>query len=50
MAYRWKNNLTKADVTPKGVWLNRRAVLAGMGCVFRPGDDQEMKEVTPWSL
>ncbi len=30
MAYRWKNNLTKADVTPKGVWLNRRAVLAGM--------------------
>lgn len=30
MAYRWKNDLTEADVTPKGIWLNRRAVLAGM--------------------
>ncbi len=30
MAFRWKNNLTHADVTPEPVWLNRRAVLAGM--------------------
>ncbi|MEO9897500.1 MAG: protein-methionine-sulfoxide reductase catalytic subunit MsrP [Paracoccaceae bacterium] len=30
MAHRWKNNLTRADATPEGVWLNRRQVLAGM--------------------
>ncbi len=30
MAFRWKNNLTHADVTPEPVWLNRRAVLAGL--------------------
>ena len=31
MAHRWRNDLTHADVTPKGLWLNRRAVLAGLG-------------------
>ncbi|MEN8842205.1 MAG: protein-methionine-sulfoxide reductase catalytic subunit MsrP [Octadecabacter sp.] len=30
MAFRWKNALTHADVTPEPIWLNRRAVLAGM--------------------
>ena len=30
MAHRWKNNLTSADATPEGVWLNRRQILAGM--------------------
>jgi len=30
MAFRWKNTLTHADVTPEPVWLNRRAVLAGL--------------------
>ncbi|MCF2906315.1 protein-methionine-sulfoxide reductase catalytic subunit MsrP [Octadecabacter sp. CECT 8868] len=30
MAHRWTNTYTASDVTPKGVWLNRRAVLAGM--------------------
>ena len=30
MAHRWKNTLTAADVTPKGLWMNRRSVLAGM--------------------
>lgn len=30
MAYRWKNTLTRKDVTPEPLWLNRRAVLAGM--------------------
>lgn len=30
MAFRWKNTLTRADVTPEPLWLNRRAVLAGM--------------------
>lgn len=30
MAYRWKNDLKDADVTPHKVFLNRRALLAGM--------------------
>ena len=29
MAYRWKNDLTRADVTPKSMWLNRRQIIAG---------------------
>ena len=29
MAYRWKNDLTRADVTPKPLWLNRRQIIAG---------------------
>ena len=30
MAYRWKNSLTDKDVTPEGMWLNRRALIGGM--------------------
>ena len=30
MAYRWNNNLPDAEVTPEKVFLNRRALLAGM--------------------
>ena len=30
MAYRWKNDLTHDDVTPHNVFVNRRAVLAGL--------------------
>lgn len=29
MAYRWTNNLTQANVTPKAAYLNRRQILAG---------------------
>ena len=29
MAFRWTNDLTRADVTPEAVWLNRRQILAG---------------------
>lgn len=29
MAYRWTNDLTKADITPKAAFLNRRQILAG---------------------
>ena len=29
MAYRWTNNLTSADITPKSTYLNRRQILAG---------------------
>jgi sulfoxide reductase catalytic subunit YedY len=31
MAFRWKNDLTHADVTPRDVFLNRRQILAGLG-------------------
>jgi sulfoxide reductase catalytic subunit YedY len=31
MAHRWTNRLTRADVTPEAVWLNRRQILAGLG-------------------
>lgn len=47
MAYRWKNNLTRADVTPKGMWLNRRQIMAGavgaglIGNVAGAADDLE---------
>ncbi|MHA6327142.1 protein-methionine-sulfoxide reductase catalytic subunit MsrP [Roseivivax sp. CAU 1753] len=30
MAYRWNNNLTRADVTPEPVFLNRRQIMAGL--------------------
>jgi len=29
MAYRWKNTLTRADVTPKQMYLNRRQIMTG---------------------
>ncbi len=29
MAYRWKNTLSAADITPKSAWMNRRQVMAG---------------------
>ncbi|WP_394181057.1 protein-methionine-sulfoxide reductase catalytic subunit MsrP [Yoonia maritima] len=29
MAYRWTNDLTRADITPKSAYLNRRQILAG---------------------
>jgi sulfoxide reductase catalytic subunit YedY len=31
MARRWTNDLTRADVTPKALWLNRRQIMAGAG-------------------
>jgi sulfoxide reductase catalytic subunit YedY len=33
MAYRWKNDLTAADITPKGIWMNRRQLMAGAGAL-----------------
>jgi methionine sulfoxide reductase catalytic subunit len=29
MAHRWTNTLTRADATPKSLWLNRRQLMAG---------------------
>ncbi len=31
MAKRWTNTLTRSDVTPEGLYLNRRQILAGIG-------------------
>ncbi|MCB1359627.1 MAG: protein-methionine-sulfoxide reductase catalytic subunit MsrP [Rhodobacter sp.] len=31
MAHRWKNDLTRDDVTPRALWLNRRQLIAGVG-------------------
>lgn len=37
MAYRWKNDLTAADVTPETAFLNRRQMLAGLAGVGLAG-------------
>lgn len=37
MAHRWKNTLSRADVTPKAVFLNRRQLMAGTGAVLGAG-------------
>ena len=33
MAHRYKSDLTRADVTPKAHWLNRRQIMAGAGAL-----------------
>jgi len=51
MAHRWKNTLTHADVTPESLWLNRRAVLAGMvgaGALGGQVAAQEALEPNTW--
>ena len=51
MANRWKNTLTRADVTPEPLWLNRRAVLAGMagaGALGGAVAAQEALEPNTW--
>ncbi|MGR3591468.1 MAG: protein-methionine-sulfoxide reductase catalytic subunit MsrP [Limimaricola soesokkakensis] len=49
MAYRWTNNLTRADATPRGLFLNRRQIMAGAGALglgglARPVGAQEALE------
>lgn len=34
MAFRWKNDLTEKDITPKHHWLNRRQIIAAAGASF----------------
>lgn len=51
MAFRWKNTLTHADVTPEPLWLNRRAVLAGLagaGALGGAVAAQETLEPNTW--
>ncbi|PSK88174.1 sulfoxide reductase catalytic subunit YedY [Limimaricola soesokkakensis] len=49
MAYRCTNNLTRADATPRGLFLNRRQIMAGAGALglgglARPVGAQEALE------
>ena len=37
MAYRWKNDLTREDVTPENIWLNRRQLFAGGAAALAAG-------------
>ncbi|HVG48748.1 MAG TPA: protein-methionine-sulfoxide reductase catalytic subunit MsrP [Rubellimicrobium sp.] len=37
MARRWTNDLTRADVTPEELWLNRRQIMAGAGVAAGAG-------------
>ncbi|MEQ3625516.1 MAG: protein-methionine-sulfoxide reductase catalytic subunit MsrP [Celeribacter sp.] len=37
MAGRWKNDLTRADVTPKSMFLNRRQIMTGGGMILGAG-------------
>lgn len=53
MAYRWKNDLTLADATPKAAYLNRRQILAGtvgLGAIAAAGLAEAQEELTPNSL
>ncbi|WP_322892968.1 MULTISPECIES: protein-methionine-sulfoxide reductase catalytic subunit MsrP [unclassified Yoonia] len=53
MAYRWKNDLTQADVTPKAQYLNRRQILAGtagLGAIGLVGRAQAQSNMEPNTL
>jgi len=49
MAYRWTNDLRRADVTPESLWLNRRQVIAGalgagaLGTIVSPAMAEALK-------
>ncbi len=50
MAHRWTNTLTHADVTPRGAFLNRRQVIAGMagaGLASAAGSALAQSELEP---
>ena len=54
MAHRWKNTLTRADVTPRAAFMNRRQIMAGLAGVgltamTRPAAaDAESLEPNSW--
>ncbi len=53
MAYRWTNNLTKADITPKAAYLNRRQILAGtigLGAIGLAGGASAQDALEPNTL
>jgi sulfoxide reductase catalytic subunit YedY len=53
MAYRWTNDLTLADATPKAAYLNRRQILAGtigLGAIAAAGMGHAAEELEPNTL
>jgi len=53
MAYRWKNDLTQADVTPKSMFLNRRQLMggaAGLGLTAAAGSARAQVALEPNTL
>ncbi len=53
MAYRWTNDLTHADVTPKAAFMNRRQILAGtvgLGAIAAAGLVEAQEGLQPNSL
>ncbi|MEO0939252.1 MAG: protein-methionine-sulfoxide reductase catalytic subunit MsrP [Pseudomonadota bacterium] len=51
MAFRWKNTLTEADVTPEGTYMNRRQLMAGaagLGLLGTAARAQEGLEPSDW--
>ncbi|KJZ21089.1 protein-methionine-sulfoxide reductase catalytic subunit MsrP [Loktanella sp. S4079] len=53
MAYRWTNDLTRADITPKSAYLNRRQILAGtagLGAIGFAGAAQAQGDLEPNTL
>ncbi len=53
MAHRWKNDLKRADVTPKEIWMNRRQImggLAGLGAAGLAGTASAGEELAPNTL
>ncbi|WP_439156489.1 protein-methionine-sulfoxide reductase catalytic subunit MsrP [Yoonia sp.] len=53
MAHRWTNDLTRADVTPKAAFLNRRQILAGtagLGAIGLIGTGAQAQGLEPNTL
>lgn len=53
MAYRWTNDLTMADATPKAAYLNRRQILAGtvgLGAIAVAGMARAAEDLEPNTL
>ncbi|WP_375256338.1 protein-methionine-sulfoxide reductase catalytic subunit MsrP [Yoonia sp.] len=53
MAYRWTNDLTKDDITPKATYLNRRQILAGtlgLGAIGLAGRASAQSDLEPNTL
>ena len=53
MAYRWTNDLTRADITPEPIWLDRRQVIAGalglgaVGTIASPAVAEVIEPIEP---
>jgi len=53
MAYRWKNDLSRADVTPRQLFMNRRQIMAGaagLGAIAAAGAARSQRLLEPNTL